>query len=409
MVYCLLKTHSRRMLLVIIAMFSCTNFALAQESELLTIERAIILARANNIHLKSKSLEVERQKSLEKTSLDLPKTEFSWTRGQINTTTIDNSFNVTQSFSFPTVYIAQGKLLQEQRRLSETHFSVSESELMRDVKTAFYQLQYAYKKQQLLVSQDSIYSDFFKIASLKFATGETSYLESISARSHYEEIHIMKKQADADVIIVSKEFQKILNLPEVPKLAPIVFEKLSPPPLTEVSSFGGSTVLSIYTQRIQVTEAQASLETQKFLPDLSLSYFNQSIDSKKGFQGFLVGISVPIFFWSQQGKLQAANLEARIAESEYQYQKLSLSVAREQLVEQYNKDAEVLIYYDSSGLKLSDEILRSSNISYSKGDISYVEHIQNLSHATDIRLQYLEHLNQFNQTVINLQFLFEGK
>jgi len=40
-----------------------------------------------------------------------------------------------------------------------------------------------------------------------------------------------------------------------------------------------------------------------------------------------------------------------------------------------------------------------------KGEIGYVEYIQNLTQSVNIKTQYLQSLNELNQTIININYL----
>ena len=44
-------------------------------------------------------------------------------------------------------------------------------------------------------------------------------------------------------------------------------------------------------------------------------------------------------------------------------------------------------------------------VAIGKGEIGYVEYIQHLTQAILIKSEYLNSLNQFNQTVININYL----
>ena len=65
---------------------------------------------------------------------------------------------------------------------------------------------------KLLSYQDSIYKKFSDVAELKYKTGETSYLEKLSAQSKYQEVQVFKKQAEGDIKIYEQELQKLLNV-----------------------------------------------------------------------------------------------------------------------------------------------------------------------------------------------------
>ncbi|MNL62940.1 hypothetical protein D3C87_1870160 [compost metagenome] len=65
-------------------------------------------------------------------------------------------------------------------------------------------------------------------------------------------------------------------------------------------------------------------------------------------------------------------------------------------------------YFTSAGLKQADEQLRIAQVSYDLGEIGYIEFIQNMALAVQSKLDYLQNVNQLNQSVIQLQFL-KGK
>ena len=46
--------------------------------------------------------------------------------------------------------------------------------------------------------------------------------------------------------------------------------------------------------------------------------------------------------------------------------------------------------------------IRSAQLGYKTGEISYVEYLFALQTATDIQLKYLESIQQVNQTVVNI-------
>ena len=66
-------------------------------------------------------------------------------------------------------------------------------------------------------------------------------------------------------------------------------------------------------------------------------------------------------------------------------------------------------YYEITGLKHAEELLRISQLAYSNGDISYVEFMQNTSQATETQLRYFELLNEYNESVIILTHLSPSK
>jgi cobalt-zinc-cadmium resistance protein CzcA len=393
---------------IVLILSSSQSFAQTTDKPI-TLDEAIKTALQNNPQIKSASLEVEQQNVLKKTAFEIPKTNFSVIKGQYNSKINDTYFGVTQEINFPTVYGMQSKVQKQNVLLSEKNLAVTQSQLIRNVKTAYYQLAFGMETLKLISYQDSIYKKFSEVAELKFKTGETSYLEKLSAQSKYQELQMLKKKSEADIKIYQQELQKLLNAKQPISIADNSFQKQTLLGNEDTSAVNQNPLLAYYNQKISVATSQLSLEKNKFLPDFSVGYFNQSLDATKGFQGVQFGVSIPLFFWGQQGKMQAAKIQTKIAESEYENYDNNLKTLFNQQLQEYQKFAEVISYYETTSLKQADEILKISQLSFSKGEIGYVEYIQNLTQAVSIKTQYLETLNQFNQTIININYLTGGK
>ncbi|MEK6616218.1 MAG: efflux RND transporter permease subunit [Bacteroidota bacterium] len=377
----------------------------AQDNKPLTLDEAIKIALQNNPQIKSATLEVEQQNVLQKTSFDLPKTNFSILKGQYNSELKDTYFGITQDFYLPVVYVHQGLVQKQNIALSKKNLAVTQTELIRNVKSVYYQLSFGMEKLKLLSYQDSIYKKFSDVAELKYKTGETSYLEKLSAQSKYQEIQIYKKQVEADIRIEQQELQKLLNVQQPISIADTKLQKQTLSVNTDTSAIKQNSLLAYYNQKISLANSQFSLEKKKLLPDFSLGYFNQSLDNVKGFKGYQFGIGIPVFSWCQQAKIQATKISILIAQSDYENEQNTLRTLFNQQLQEYQKNIEMLNYYDSIGLKQSDEILKASQLAYTKGEIGYVEYIQNITQAISIKSEYLNSLNQFNQTIIIINYL----
>ena len=78
-------------------------------------------------------------------------------------------------------------------------------------------------------------------------------------------------------------------------------------------------------------------------------------------------------------------------------------------INDFYKAKNSLDYYTSNGITQADTITRISQISYEKGEIGYVEYIQNLKTAVEIHLQRTNAVNDYNQTIIMLNYVQGNK
>ncbi|WPU91222.1 CusA/CzcA family heavy metal efflux RND transporter [Mucilaginibacter sabulilitoris] len=390
----------------------------AQESKPLTLEEAISRAKAANPQLRRSALEVSQSQALQGTAFDLAKTDINLTQDPTSGGNIDNSLGISQSFAFPTYYAAQKKVLKAQTAVSEKARVLTERELVKQVTIAYYQLTHARNKRKQLQSQDSLYKQFSERAALRYKTGETSYLEQLSAVNAYKETTLAGKQAAADVLIARRELQQLMATAELPDAVDAPLEKLVTNGGADTSAIARNPQLDYYRQRSTLADAQVKAEQSRYLPDLKIGYnqqllvgaFNPANIDRNYFPGtriggFQVGVAVPLFFGAQRSKVKAARVGQQIAAAEQQNATLLLNKQYNQQLQELEKYLAALDYYDESGLKQAAEQVRIARFAYSKGEIGYVEFIQNMGQALSIRLNYLTALRDYNQAVIELNYL----
>ncbi|MFA4870601.1 MAG: CusA/CzcA family heavy metal efflux RND transporter [Pedobacter sp.] len=383
----------------------------------ISVDTAISLALKNNLQLKSAGLAVDQSKAMQKTAFDPAKTEFGVSQDPTAGGGNDNSISVTQSFAWPGLYKNQKKVLKGQTSLMEKSGNYTKSEIIRNTRLAYYNLVFSMNTLKVLQTQDSIYRNFITKSELRYKVGETSNLELITARNKYQEVQALKKAAETELAIQQLNLQQLLNL----KTNIIPEEKTLPIlPLTETGT-ENSPLMDVYQQQIAVSKAKIDLERSRAMPDLTLGYAQQFVI--KSFDpanigrtytpgtriaGLQLGIAVPIFNGAGRARVNNEKLAVQIAETDYQRMQNQLNIQYQQELQNYAQHKSMTDYFTSAGLKQADEQLRIAQVSYDLGEIGYIEFIQNMALAVQSKLDYLQNVNQLNQSVIQLQFL-KGK
>ncbi|RXF69662.1 CusA/CzcA family heavy metal efflux RND transporter [Arcticibacter tournemirensis] len=394
----------------------------AQENQKpLSLKECIELAIKQNQGLKRSSLEVEQNTVLQSTSFEPSRTGVSLTQDPTAGGGSDNSISVTQSFSLPMVYGTQNKAAKARTDLSKRALAVSTNELIREVKLAYYNLWYTKNRASLFQSQDSLFQNFSERARIRYKTGETSYLEQLSALNAAKEMEVNKGQALADVKIAKQELASLMGLSQLPEIVSAPLEKLPAPVDPDTAATRNNPQTSYYNQLLIATEAEVKAEKQKLLPDITLSYrhqllvrpFNPAGIDRSYFPGtrmagFEAGLAIPLFSGAQQGRIKAAAIGRQIALAEQTSASLRLSKQYGQQLQEYMKYKQALDYYEGPGLKQAAEQIRIAQFAYSRGEIGYIEFIQNTSQAINIRLLHLQSLKDYNKAIIELSYLSGG-
>ena len=193
------KPKLSKMPAAIILIIACSGILEATGQERISLQAAIDTALKNNLSVKSEKLKAEYQQKLISSSANLPQANLSTEFGQINGIYNDNRFGLSQSFSFPTVYSNQKKVLNEEWKASVLGVSLKEAEIKRTVSQIYHSIVILREKEKLLLQADSIYSEFVKKANLRFKTGESNVLEKATAQSQRGGIFLQLKSLQEEI------------------------------------------------------------------------------------------------------------------------------------------------------------------------------------------------------------------
>lgn len=390
----------------------------AQQSRKLNLKQAIQLALDSNLSVRSSAYSVDVQKTLKGVAWDIPKTSIEGQFGQFNSYSKDNSFTVSQSFSFPTVYANQHKLASENVKSSEWELKTSQLEIATQVKQIYWQLAYLHSKQRLYLWQDSLYTGFQRAAELRLKAGETNRLEMITARSLSMEVRNQLQQVKADIVIFNQKLQKQLNSDLVILPEDTVLRRIDFLPVADSMVISANPQLEYAKHQVVVSRVERNLEQSKLMPDMSIGYFSQTIRGEQTvngvprtfgagdrFTGIQAGISVPLWFAPHAAKIKAAKLKEKVAQLNAENYTKLLSGDYNAMVGEYTKYTESLNYYEKQAVPEAGLIIEQATKSYKAGAIDYSDYIQSLGRALTIKQNYLDALNNYNQTIISIDYI----
>ena len=215
----------------------------------------------------------------------------------------------------------------------------------------------------------------------------------------------MLNDVSADIIIQQHRLMQLLNVDKVYVPEEDHLPKLNVEIKTDSMVVYGNLNVQLLEQAVTVEDANINQEQMKLSPGLKFGYFNQSIDLHKGFQGWVVGITVPLWFWSYSGNIQSARIQKEMVANSYEHEVKRTRLEFMSLMKQLEKFDFTLRFYEEAALVQSDLIIKNAALGYYAGEIEYIEFLENTRQGFDIKLGYLEALNDYNQVVIQLEYL----
>ncbi|MBL7912784.1 MAG: CusA/CzcA family heavy metal efflux RND transporter [Bacteroidia bacterium] len=400
------------------AVLFASLFALSYNSKAqvpINLQTAIDTALKNNLTIKNERLKASYQKKLIKTSVNIPQANVFGEYGQINSYYTDNRFGASQSFNFPTVYLHQKNLFNEEWNTSLINVALKEAETKKTVYDVFYTFLYLTEKEKLLVKNDSLYSAFLDKTLMRLAQGESNILEKTTAESQRGAIAIQLKQLRQDLEIVKLQFELVLNtsthfVPSADNL------KLTFEAKTVNANLDLHPAIKIIEQQQKISLLSRKLERAKFLPDLSIGYYNMTMKgtgsdnrtytSSTRFQSIQLGLGIPLFFGAQKSKVHAARINQTIADNLYQLEKKQLQNQYQSLLIKYQSNLAAVDYFEIVALKNASIIFETSNKQFANGDINYLDWVMLTNQAINIQSSYIDAVRNLNETIIQINYLF---
>jgi cobalt-zinc-cadmium resistance protein CzcA len=401
--------HALPKALVLIPILLIGHSALAQTpagSTRLTFRAVYDTALRNNLQLQAAGFQIDRSRALAGTWLDLSKTGIFVENEDLNPEDRNGvlKIGVSQSLEWPGVYKAQRTLLQQQVRSTELSRQIRAREIKREVQTIYYTLWYLENRQQLWRRLDSIYASLAQAAILRVRTGESAGLDSIAAKARSREVRVQLRLLQRDIRAQQEVLKRYLNttsnfLPEQKPLEKIEVK------LTMDSLYTHPTLL-LQRQQISIAEAQIGVQQQSRRPSLEGRAFSQRLYGiTPPYSGFSVSVGIPLFGKAAyRNRIRAAEIERNYQQTLWDQERLTLTTAYHQAWQQLQKDRELLDFYEGTGLNQAEAIIKSANLAYRAGEISFAELSQFLAQAIEIQKNYLEVLHQYNQSAIELNY-----
>jgi cobalt-zinc-cadmium resistance protein CzcA len=372
----------------------------------ISFQAALDTALKNNLQLRSSDIQIQRSRALQNTWLDIPRTGVFAENEDLTPQDATGILKIglSQSIELPGVYKARRNLLRAQVKSTEITRQIRALEIKRDLQATYYTLWYLQSKQFLWQRLDSIYTSLAKAAVLRVRTGESAGLDSLSAIARARETSVQLSLLQRDLQVQQENLKSILNTTKSYLPDTTAVEKI-PVSLTD-SSVNTHPQLQLQQQNIVIAGAAINVQRQSRKPNFEGRFFTQRLYGVSNpYSGFSVSAGIPLFDGkTYRNRIKAAELESSYQQSVLNYERLLSGANYNKAYQQLQKDLELLQYYESTGLAQADAIIKSSNLAYRGGEINFAELTQYLTQATDIQRNYLDVVNQYNQSAIQLNF-----
>ena len=378
----------------------------AQPGEL-KINEVVDIALRNNREIRASALRADEKEALISSALLFDKTTITYGTDQNNIAENNHPlrvWGVTQNISFPTQYFAEKSLRETEHEISVAEYKLQLIDLIKKVSVKYVELQVQQQKLEIFREIDSLYTIILSGAESRRRNGDISQLELLTIKAKQLSVKNELKEIRYNISDMFNYLRVLMGYKEPFSLSKDV--EIIKRTDKEIES---SSIFQLQKKREAFSRANITMEKSRLLPDISINYFRgtNAYENSKIYHGFEAGVSIPIFFNGQRSKIRASKIAMEATKELADYEAEILMSKREELKNAHFKYKELLDQYHNSGKTLCEELIRTSQLSYEKGEIDSQKFAMNLEEAMQMKIEYLDNLVSYTRITLELNYLSE--
>lgn len=394
--------------------------------EKLTLQQAIDLALLNNPQVLAAQKEVDAAGARILQAEAIPNLEFglNWdeTPSNFNITKAgERNISLVQPFEFPGKRGARGQVAKVESRLLEESLRRTKLLISADVRRAYYQ---AWLNQKSVANFEAIadlLQQFRETATVRYQVQKVPFLEVLRAKTESAKIK-------NEMIAARREAQN--SLAELNRLlghagsAPLALaDDLTYQPFTKTVEMVVNEMRQLCVSRhlsetlVERGRAQMRLAQKSYLPDFSVSLFNQKRDgqppftsanplgnTESGLWGIEVGASIPLWFWKgPRGQTQEARAFFDLAQIQLEAVNRNVTTAIENAYRSVKAAEEQVRLFEETMLRDVEDELRTGISHYQNDQIDALNLIDIYRTYTQTKAEYYRALFNYYVALADLE------
>ncbi|MEB2776774.1 CusA/CzcA family heavy metal efflux RND transporter [Algoriphagus sp. D3-2-R+10] len=400
------SSSSSKKVLTSLVLISLMSFSVKAQETPLTLAQAVEIGFERNLILQSadKSIEIANAKIGQGWNLSKTNVYYAEDKNDLAENGVYNRrWGISQSFAFPTLYGAQKNALEAEAEMQLSQFELQKRKLEGEISKGFITVMYWQDLIRNYDYLDSLYAEFSRAATRKFETGESNYLEKLTAEGKRQEIGLKKSEAKENYLMALDQLKLLLNWEGELVLAEEEIS-LDTSLMQDWTSHPG---VKYYESAVNQSEYQIQAEKRKLLPDITMDVFRGTNPgaNAKVYPGFQAGIAVPLFFGAQKSQIKTSEYQQQKVQLDAEQYRNQLESRAQQLRRQFDQNIRVITYYEEEGKTLSLQILDQAQRSYQEGEIDFLQYVQLIENSRTITLQYLQSKFAYQQTILDINYL----
>jgi outer membrane protein TolC len=389
---------------IVFAICGCLFF-ISSYSQSKSIDELLNQIEQNNTALKGYQSFIESQQLENKSTNNLPDPQLSGYYLPYGDHITDKytEYQISQSFEFPTVYVARGKWNDLRSEQLQTAYARKRQEVLLYAKESLIDLAFLQKMKAIATERRSQSKLVFDQIQDLFNTEQVGILDLNKAKINWIQEQFVVEKFESEIQILLSKL-KTLN-------GGIPIDGLS---IETIISTDAGSIENLWQEKLATDPSlqelnanekaslqKVTLEKNSVLPNLAVGYNYQGVNGNN-YSGFYGGISIPL--WSSKNKVKAA-------QANYEYEQFNTQVITTSLYTQFQGTffryqlmrSKFNEYQSTVGDLQSEDLLFKA---YMLGEYSFMEYyieLQFYRNASDKMLQMEKELQLLKSQLLKHQ------
>jgi len=297
---------------------------------------------------------------------------------------------VSQEFEFPTLGTMRKQSNSAQQRVLDLQYQAERRDIWIEAKKLCYDLSCAVQTRDLMLKRESTSDSLLTAYETSLKHGNATIIDVNRIKMDRMNVHTQAVQAQGNINTLLAQLQSLNGGKPIEGAENLVLEREQP------AALGSSLEENIAQASFNATAHEIKIAEKGWLPSLTVGY-RRNTEMKVATNGFVVGVSMPLFSNSKkvkaaQARQQAAQAQIDNAQNEAQNRVRALSTEAQQLrtsIESYD-------------MPLMQQTLALINKAIGAGALTVVEYYNQSDRIYNAMQELIDLENQYNKVMTDL-------
>jgi outer membrane protein TolC len=280
-----------------------------------SLDSVLTAVKASNKILIASRLQMEAEMHAAGTGIYLPDPEvqFDYLWGDPADFGNRTDFGITQSFSFPSVYVQKSNQSGLVKTGASLKYLQREREVLFRAKSDWISIVGINKLLSMLEHRITLADEIAQNAKLQLSRGEINLIRYHHAQMEYVDLKMERNELEVQRNTLQGQLTQLCGGRSIP-VADTAFPALSACSMKEImESYAGTPAVKALENDVNVRQLDKNIAVSEWLPKFKAGYYSEVVTGLR-YQGIQTGISIPL--WQNINSVKTAGNQVKVAEAE---------------------------------------------------------------------------------------------